>query len=221
MWTSPANAIDRPRHQVVLPRNNGAGNERWKRAPQRRRRRAEGPAARTHVGTEGQSRRRPCPAAALGPRLLRTSERKRRRAPGNRRPLEVPGHARVERFTRYVIFHPKRPSEAPGSPRKCPASPRKPSKRPRNRAKPPRNAPEVAAEGTPGSKARGHGGTKWADTADRRPPEGVRTARNRRRNARPDRWAGVGGQGSRPELRFQLPGALRRFCDIPYKYLTP
>ena len=116
-----------------------------------------------------------------------------------------PGHARFERFTRYVIFHPKRPSEAPGSPRKCPASPRKPSKRPRNRAKPPRNAPEVAAEGTPGSKARGHGGTKWADTADRRPPEGVRTARNRRRNARPDRVGG--GRGS--PLRAHVPQALQ------------
>ena len=143
VWTSPANAIDRPRHQVVLPRNNGAGNERWKRAPQRRRRRAEGPAARTHVGTEGQSRRRPCPAAALGPRLLRTSERKRRRAPGNRRPLEVPGHARVERFTRYVIFHPKRPSEAPGNALEAPRITRNHLRTGPKRCETPRKCPPV------------------------------------------------------------------------------
>ena len=90
------------------------------------------------------------------------AEVRRRAGSTDRRPVwsrwafrRSPGHARFERCTRYVIFRPKRPSEAPGNGRNsaetAPGSPRIPSK-------PPRNAPEVAAgQGGRGPGVRGQG----------------------------------------------------------------
>ena len=75
------------------------------------------------------------------------AEVRRRAGSTDRRPVwsrwafrRSPGHARVERCTRYVIFRPKRPSEAPGSPRKRPGSPRDHPEPPRNRPQTLQNA---------------------------------------------------------------------------------